>query len=217
MTRLLIATTNPDKLREIRGLLEGTPVEIVGLDDLSPIDEPEETGKTFQENAALKALYYDGAASAIRRKLQVVSGMDSSFNMKRTTNLVVAEDSGLVIDALDGEPGVYSARFLRADASYPERFAEIFRRLDARPDRPRTARFICALAVARDGKVVYEATGTVEGEIARAARGTRGFGYDPIFYYPPYGSTLAEVTEDEKLRVAHRGHAFRSLAKWLMK
>ena len=217
MTRLLIATTNPHKLREIRGLLEGVPVEIVGLDALSPIDEPEETGQTFSANAALKALYYDRAASAIRRKLQVVSGMDSSFNMKRTANLVVAEDSGLVIDALDGEPGVRSARFLSADATYPNRFAEIFRRLNERPDRPRTARFVCALAVARDGKVVFEATGTVEGEIARAARGTRGFGYDPIFYYPPYGSTLAEVTEDEKLRVAHRGHAFRSLAEWLMK
>ncbi len=217
MTRLLVATTNPHKLREIRGLLEGVPVEIVGLDALSPIDEPEETGRTFAENAALKAVYYDRAASAIRRKLQVVSGMDSSFNMKRTANLVVAEDSGLVIDALDGEPGVHSARFLGADATYPDRFAEIFRRLDERPDRPRSARFVCALAVARDGRVVFEATGTVEGEIAPAARGTRGFGYDPIFYYPPYGSTLAEVTDDEKLRVAHRGHAFRSLAEWLMK
>jgi XTP/dITP diphosphohydrolase len=129
----------------------------------------------------------------------------------------VAEDSGLVIDALDGEPGVRSARFLRPDATYPERFAEIFRRLEARPERPRTARFVCALALVRDGKVVYETTGTVEGEIARAARGSAGFGYDPIFYYPPYDSTLAEVTEEEKLRVAHRGQAFRSLARWLVK
>lgn len=217
MTRLLVATTNPDKLREISALLEAAPVEIVGLDAVSAIDEPAETGDTFEANAALKALHYDRAASAIRRKLQVVSGMDSSFNMKRTTNLVVAEDSGLVIDALDGEPGVRSARFLRPDATYPERFAEIFRRLDTHPERPRTARFVCALAVARDGKVVYQTTGTVEGEIARAPRGSGGFGYDPIFYYPPYGSTLAEVTEDEKLRVAHRGEAFRSLAKWLVK
>jgi XTP/dITP diphosphohydrolase len=122
-----------------------------------------------------------------------------------------------VIDALDGEPGVRSARFLRPDATYPERFAEIFRRLDRVPDRPRTARFICAVAVARDGAVVFETAGTIEGEIARAPRGTAGFGYDPIFYYPPYSSTLAEVTEAEKLRVAHRGEAFRALAKWLKK
>jgi len=217
MTRLLVATTNPHKLREIQGLLADSPVEIVGLADLSPIEKPEETGDTFEANAQLKALYYDRASSAIRRKLQVVSGMDSSFSLKRTTNLVVAEDSGLVIDALDGEPGVRSARFLRPDATYPERFAEIFRRLDARPERGRAARFVCALAVVRDGKVVYETTGTVEGEIARAPRGTHGFGYDPIFYYPPYGTTLAEVSEDEKLRVAHRGQAFRSLANWLKK
>jgi XTP/dITP diphosphohydrolase len=217
MTRLLVATTNPHKLREIRGLLEGTPVEILGLEALSPVEEPAETGDTFEANAALKALHYDRAASAMRRKLQVVSGMDSGFNIKRVRNLVVAEDSGLVIDALDGEPGVRSARFLRPDATYPERFAEIFRRLDARPERPRTARFVCALALVRDGKVVYETTGTVEGEIARAARGNAGFGYDPIFYYPPYESTLAEVTEEEKLRVAHRGQAFRSLARWLVK
>jgi XTP/dITP diphosphohydrolase len=217
MTRLLVATTNPDKLREINALLADAPVELVGLDALPPIAEPEETGRTFQANAALKALHYDVAASAIRRKLQVVAAMDSSLSVKRTTHLVVAEDSGLEIDALGGEPGVRSARFVRPDATYPERFAEIFRRLDARPDRPRTARFVCALAVVRDGAVVFETTGTIEGEIARAPRGTRGFGYDPIFYYPPYGSTLAEVTEDEKLRVAHRGEAFRSLATWLKK
>jgi XTP/dITP diphosphohydrolase len=217
MTRLLVATTNPNKLREIRALLADAPVELVGLDALPPIVEPEETGQSFEANAELKALHYDRAASAIRRKLQVVAAMDSSLSVKRTTNLVVAEDSGLVIDALDGEPGVRSARFLRPDATYPERFAEIFRRLDKVPERPRTARFVCALAVVRDGVVVFETTGRIEGEIAREPRGDRGFGYDPIFYYPPYGSTLGEVTEDEKLRVAHRGEAFRSLAKWLKK
>jgi XTP/dITP diphosphohydrolase len=217
MTRLLVATTNPHKLREITALLADAPVQLVGLDALPPIEEPEETGKTFAANAALKALHYDRAASAIRRKLQVVAAMDSSLSVKRTTNLVVAEDSGLVIDALEGEPGVLSARFVRPDAAYPERFAEIFRRLDRVPDRPRTARFVCAVAVARDGAIVFETTGTIEGEIARAPRGNAGFGYDPIFYYPPYSSTLAEVTEAEKLRVAHRGEAFRSLAKWLKK
>jgi XTP/dITP diphosphohydrolase len=217
MKRLLVATTNPNKLREIRGLLADAPVEIVGLETLPPIEEPEETGKTFQANAALKALYYDRESAAIRRKLQVVSGMDSTLSLKRTTNLVVAEDSGLVIDALEGEPGVRSARFVSPDATYPERFAEIYRRLAKVPSRPRTARFVCAVAVARDGVVIFETTGTVEGEVAPAPSGSGGFGYDPIFYYPPYKSTLAEVNEEKKLRVAHRGQAFRALAEWLKK
>ena len=197
--RLIVATTNPHKLREIRGVLAGGDFAIAGLGDFAPVGEPEETGRTFQENARLKALYYS-------RHVTARVGPDA---------LVVAEDSGLVVDALDGEPGVRSARFLRSDASYEERFAEIFRRLDDRADRPRTARFICALAAARHDRIVFETTGTIEGEVTPAARGSGGFGYDPIFYYPPYSRTLAEVSEEEKLRVAHRGKAFRQLADWL--
>lgn len=218
MTRLIVATTNPHKLREIRGLLDDVPVDLVGLDVLGPIPEPEETGETFEENARLKAMYYDTATSASRRKLHASSRtlqtVASAFR-REAHDLLVAEDSGLVIDALDGDPGVRSARFLRPDASYAERFAEIFKRLDDRPDQPRTARFVCAVAVVGDRRVVFETRGTVEGEIAREARGSGGFGYDPIFYYPPYKCTLAEVTEAAKLRVAHRGRAFRALAQWL--
>jgi XTP/dITP diphosphohydrolase len=213
MTRVLVATTNPHKLREIRGLLAEVPVELVGLDVLPPVEHPEETGDTFEANARLKALYYDAASSGSRWKRREPAPVASGVG--RPIDLTVAEDSGLVIDALDGEPGIRSARFLRADATYPERFAEIFRRLEARKDQPRTARFICALAVVRGGDVVFETRGTVEGEITRGPRGTAGFGYDPIFYYPNYGCTLAEVTETEKLQVAHRGQAFRSLARWL--
>ena len=199
MTRLLIATTNLNKLREIREVLADRPVELVSLSDLPPIAEPDETGQTFQENARLKAFYYaNHVAPAAGPRV-----------------LTVAEDSGLVVDALDGEPGVRSARFLRADATYPERFAEIYRRLAARPDRPRTARFICALAVVRGGDLLFETTGSIEGEIGETPRGSGGFGYDPIFHYPSYGRTLAEVTDAEKLRVAHRGHAFRKLGEWL--
>ena len=191
--RLLVATTNPGKLREIHGLLSSVPVTLVGLSDCPAVPEPEETGTTFAENARAKALYY---ASHCRL-------------------LTVAEDSGLVIDALDGEPGVRSARFLRPDATYPERFAEIYRRLGRQPARPRSARFVCALAVARADRVLYEADGVAEGEIVEPPRGEGGFGYDPIFYYPPYCRTLAEVEADAKLRVAHRGVAFRKLAAWL--
>jgi XTP/dITP diphosphohydrolase len=190
--RLLIATTNRDKLREIRSLLSDTGVELLTLHDLAPIAEPEETGATFADNARLKAHYY-----------AALTGLTT-----------VAEDSGLVIDALDGEPGVYSARFLRPDASYPERFAEIFRRLAAHPDRGRRARFVCAVAVVNAGRILYETVGTVEGEIADQPRGDHGFGYDPIFYYPPYHTTMAEVSESAKLAVAHRGQAFRALASW---
>jgi XTP/dITP diphosphohydrolase len=196
--RLLLATTNQDKLREIRGLLAGAPVEVVSLRDVPPVAEPEETGLTFEANARLKALYYDDA---------LPGGADYT----------VSEDSGLIIDALGGEPGVHSARFLHPAATYPERFAEIYRRLgpSPSPSRPWSARFVCAVAVVREGIVVHETTGTVEGEIAAAPRGEGGFGYDPIFHYPPYGCTLAEVAEEVKLRVAHRGEAFRSLARWL--
>ena len=200
-TRLLVATTNPDKLREIRAILGRLPVEILTLQDLDPVPEPEETGTTFADNARLKARYYDRA-------------LDRTEGERPFT---VAEDSGLVIDALEGAPGVHSARFLGPDASYPERFAEIDRRLEAVPAAKRRARFICALTVVRRSEIVFETTGTVEGEVAESPKGTRGFGYDPIFYYPPYGRTLGEVTDDEKRRVAHRGEAFRRLAMWLEK
>ena len=199
MTRLLVATTNPDKLREIRAILGRLPVKILTLEDVDPVPEPEETGKTFIDNARLKARYYD-------RWLDRLDG---------ERPCTVAEDSGLVIDALEGAPGVHSARFLRQDASYPERFAEIDRRLAAVPEAKRRARFICALTVVCSGEIVFETTGTIEGEVAEGPKGTGGFGYDPIFYYPPYGRTLGEVTDDEKRRVAHRGEAFRRLAIWL--
>ena len=191
--QLLVATTNRDKIREIRSLLADTPVDLLTLSDIPPVAEPEETGETFQENARLKARYY-----------ATHSGM-----------LTVAEDSGLVIDALDGEPGVRSARFLRPDASYPERFAAIFERLAQNPDRPRTARFVCALTVVDGDRMVFETIGTVEGTIASAASGVSGFGYDPIFYYPLYRATLAQVDEHQKLAIAHRGQAFRALAEWI--
>jgi XTP/dITP diphosphohydrolase len=191
--RLLVATTNPDKFREISTLLTEVPVTLVGLQDVGPTVEPVESGAAFEENARLKALAYAA----------------------QTGETTVAEDSGLEVDALGGEPGVHSARFVRPDASYPERFAAIYARLAAQPGAVRSARFVCAVAVARGGRVVFETRGTVEGEIAAEPRGTAGFGYDPIFYYPPYRKTLAEVTEREKLAVAHRGKAFRALADWL--
>lgn len=199
---LLIATTNPNKLREIRGIMADVPVVLHSLAELSPVAEPDETGVTFADNARLKARYYSEHLSA--------GGAPWAASA-----LTIAEDSGLVIDALDGEPGVRSARFLREDATYAERFEEIYRRLARRSDAPRSARFVCALTAMRGRDVVFETTGIVEGEIARAPAGAGGFGYDPIFLFPEYGRTLAQVGDEEKRRVAHRGHAFRALAGWL--
>ena len=193
MRTLLVATTNPGKLREIQWLMAGVAVHLASLADLPPIEEPEETGTTFEENARLKARYYSA----------------------RSGLWTVAEDSGLVIDALGGEPGVRSARYLRPDATYPERFVDLYRRLDSQRDAPRSARFVAALASAEDGTITYETTGVVEGTIADEPRGGGGFGYDPIFVYPPYARTLAEVTEPEKIAVAHRGIAFRRFAEWI--
>jgi XTP/dITP diphosphohydrolase len=199
--RILIATTSGDKLREIRALLGSLAVQLLSLSDFPPVPEPAETGSTFQQNARLKATYYERV---------ILAGSPGA-----SLDCTVAEDSGLQIDALNGQPGVHSARFLRPDATYSERFDEIYRRLAAMPDAPRTARFISALCAVRRGTVVYETTGAVEGRISDTPRGTGGFGYDPILYYPPYGRTLGETTEGEKLRVAHRGHAFRAFALWL--
>lgn len=192
--RLLVATTNRDKLREIAEILADTSVELTTLADVPPVAAPEEHGHTFAENAREKALYYAGA----------------------TGRLVVAEDSGLEIDALDKAPGVESARFGGVEATYPQKFALIYDALRARGLTTSTARFVCALAVATPGEVVFEARGTVEGQIAPEPRGRGGFGYDPIFFYPPFGCTLAEAGA-RKAEVSHRGEAFRKLREFLVR
>jgi XTP/dITP diphosphohydrolase len=221
MTRLLIATTSRDKLREIHGLLGHLPIELLSLRDFPAAPEPDETGATFSENARIKALCYDDSVAQPAAVVPASAEAYGGTSPKRQREggqgplFTVAEDSGLVVEALGGEPGVYSARFVRPDATYPERFAEIYRRLAEQPNAPRTARFVCAVAVVQGGTVVYETEGTVEGEVAAVPHGDQGFGYDPIFYYPPYGRTLADVSEADKLRVAHRGQAFRKLAAWL--
>jgi len=195
--RLLIATTNHDKVREIRQLLDGIPFDLVTLAEWPLVAAPDETGVTFEDNARAKALYYAAA----------------------TGELTVAEDSGLAIDALDGAPGVESARFGGAHTTYPDKFALIYealrvRRVHETREHADTARFVCAVALARGDRVLFETRGTVEGRIAPKPTGEGGFGYDPIFFYPPYGQTLAEAG-DRKAAVSHRGEAFRSLAAFL--
>jgi XTP/dITP diphosphohydrolase len=190
--RILVATTNGHKVREIRELLDGAPIELVTLAAWPDVAAPEETGSTFGENARAKARYYAAA----------------------TGELTVAEDSGLEIDALDGAPGVESARYGGVDSSYPEKFALIYDALRRRGAADSAARFVCAVALARGGEILFETRGTVEGRIAAEPRGTGGFGYDPIFFYPPYGETLAEAG-DRKAAVSHRGAAFRTLRAYL--
>jgi XTP/dITP diphosphohydrolase len=192
MTPLVVATTNPHKTREIRDLLDGVAFEIVTLAAWPDARPPDETGATFAENARAKALYY----AAI------------------TGELTVAEDSGLEIDALGGAPGVESARYGGPDASYPQKFALIARALAAKGSPESAARFVCALALARGTRILFEARGTIEGHIAREPKGGGGFGYDPIFFYPPWGITLAEAG-DRKSAVSHRGAAFRQLRGFL--
>jgi len=192
MLRLVIATTNQHKIGEIRELLADLPIELVTLGEWPGSPVAEETGATFAENARAKALHY----AAI------------------TGELTVAEDSGLEIAALGGRPGVESARFGGPAASYPEKFALIYDALARSGSADRTARFVCALALARGDAVLFEARGTVEGTIAPEPKGTAGFGYDPIFFYPAWGITLAEAGE-RKSRVSHRAAAFRELARYL--
>jgi XTP/dITP diphosphohydrolase len=190
-TVLVAATSNPNKFREIRALLP--EIAVATLDAWPDVAVPDETGRTFEENARQKALYYAAATGA----------------------LVVAEDSGLEIDALGGAPGIESARYGGVEASYPRKFALIEEALGRAGVRDRTARFVCALALARGGEILFEARGTVDGSIAPEARGAGGFGYDLIFFYPPYGRTLGEVSDAEKAAVSHRARAFGQLRAFL--
>ena len=189
---ILLATTNPGKIREIAAILEGAPVSLVTLTSFPDAEEPEETGTTFAENARLKALYYSRA-----------TGLPS-----------VADDSGLEIEALDNAPGVHSARWYGSD--YAVKFRVIYRLLGERGLETSPARFVAAVAFAEDGRIAFESRGVVEGEIARSPAGTHGFGYDPVFYYPPLGCTLAQVDGDAKARVSHRGAAFRAFKEYLV-
>ena len=191
--RLLIATTNPHKIAEIRRMLDGLDIEFVTLDAWPRLEPPAETGTTFEENARAKAEYYARA----------------------TAQLTVAEDSGLEIDALGGAPGIHSARYGGEETSYPEKFALLYRALASAKALDSPARFVCAAALTTPTEILFEARGTIEGRVAPEPKGSNGFGYDPIFFYPQYNRTLGEVSAEEKLAVSHRGHAFREVRLFL--
>jgi XTP/dITP diphosphohydrolase len=188
------ATTNPGKLREFRLIFEaygGGGIDLRPLEGLAAIAAPEETGATFAANAALKACYY------------------SAF----TEDLLFADDSGLELEALRGAPGVYSARYAGPAATDAENNAKVLAALAGSQER--AARFVCSIALARGGKLLGTFTDAVEGWMTEEARGSFGFGYDPLFYYEPFGGTFGETAPERKLLVSHRGKALARLIREL--
>ncbi len=190
---LLLASQNPGKLSEMKLLVDGLPFRVLSPRELGIVDAPEETGESFLENARLKALHYAG----------------------RSGLMAVADDSGISVDALGGQPGLYSSRFGGEGASDLERNRLLLEKLREVPWEKRGAHFTSAVVAARAGRVLFEAQERVDGLIATQMRGGNGFGYDPLFYYPPFGKTFGEVPHEEKDRVSHRGKSFARLRRFL--
>lgn len=200
MRRILIATSNAGKLRDFAGAAVTHGIEINGIPNFASLPLVVEDGQTFEENARKKAEEYS----------RHVPG-----------EIVVADDSGIEIDALNGAPGVHSARYAadephKADANTDDEAnnARVLRELKNVPAEQRTGRFVCVLAAARDGNTLVTFHGTAEGVILDAPRGTNGFGYDPLFYFPQIKKTFAELSAEEKARYSHRGAAFRRFLEW---
>ena len=195
MERVIFATGNEGKMREIRSILADTFPEILSMKEAGIETDAAEDGTTYEENALIKARAVAAAAEGI----------------------VLADDSGLEIDYLNREPGVYSARYMGEDTSYRVKNAALIRRLEGVPEEKRTARFVCAIAaVLPDGRELT-VRATIEGRIGYEEKGSNGFGYDPIFYVPEMGKTTAELTEEEKNLVSHRGKALRLMKEELKK
>lgn len=192
-TELVLASQNPGKLAEMRVLLEGLPFRVLGAGEIGIREAPDETGLTFLENAVLKARHYSRLAG----------------------RLAVADDSGLSVDALDGKPGLYSSRFGGEGATDRDRNRLLLETLAGVPRDKRGAHFTSAVAVARGDDIIFQVVESVHGIIADEPRGENGFGYDPLFFYPPFGRTFGEVPSAEKDRVSHRGKAFARLREAL--
>lgn len=184
MRKLVVATKNEGKAREVAQILSGLPFVVVSLADYPDAPDVEETGATFVENAVIKAKAYT----------------------EYTGEMALADDSGLEVDALDGAPGIFSSRFA---PTTPERNAKLLDMMKNIPDGKRTARFRCAIAIATQAGEVTVSEGSVEGVIARMEKGTNGFGYDPVFYLPEFGKHMAELSDEEKNAISHRGVALR--------
>jgi XTP/dITP diphosphohydrolase len=198
MRRVLVASSNPGKLRDFTAAASQYGIEIAPVPEFASLPQVEETGETFEANARLKAEHY---------------------SLAMAHELVLADDSGLEVDVLNGAPGVRSARFAADDApsgvpSDAQNNTRLLRELSAVPDDRRTARFVCVIAAARDGTLLATFSGESQGMILRAPRGSSGFGYDPLFFVPDIGKTFAELAPEEKAAISHRGRAFRNFLQW---
>ena len=189
--RLSCATTNAGKLSEFQLAL--ADLDVVSLPGLRSIPPCEETGATFEENAIQKAVYYS----------------------KHCIGPLFVDDSGLEVDALGGEPGVYSARYAGLHATDDANNRLLLDRIRGVPER--TARFVCVVALAESGRILGTFRATVEGHLTGEPRGTNGFGYDPLFYYPPFGGTFGEAPLEEKMKVSHRSKALRLMREYLLR
>lgn len=197
---ILLATSNAGKLRDFAGAAAPLGIAIANIPHFSSLPEVVEDGASFEENARKKA---------------------ESYSLAVPGELVLADDSGLEIDALGGAPGVHSARYAADQPHAAEgnsddeaNNAKVLRELKSIPADKRTARFVCVLAVARDGQTLHTCRGSAEGFILDAPRGKNGFGYDPLFYFPQIGKTFAELSAEEKAQYSHRGAAFREFLEW---
>ncbi len=200
--KIIAATGNRDKVTEIKEILRDMETHVVTMKEAGVFVEAEETGETFLENAVIKA-------KAVAKKAAEVKGWEDA--------VVMADDSGLVIDALNGEPGICSARYLGHDTPYSKKNADILRRLKDVPEEKRGARFMCAIAAVCPDGAVLTTQAAFEGRIGYEERGENGFGYDPIFYLPEKGRTSAELSSDEKNSISHRGKALRQMRDKLKK
>lgn len=193
MKKIIFATGNQGKLREIRAILKDADVEVLSMKEAGFDGDIEENGTTFEENALIKA-----------RTIAAVTGLPT-----------LADDSGLEIDYLNGEPGIYSARYLGEDTPHSVKNPNLIGRLAGVPDEKRTARFVCAVAAVFPGDIEKCVRATMEGRIAYEEAGKNGFGYDPIFYLPEYGCTNAQLTPEQKNAISHRGKALRAMCEEL--
>lgn len=187
--RVIVASGNQGKIKEIREILAPLDLEVVSMKDAGIEVDVEETGQSFEENALLKA---KGIATL-------------------TDDLVIADDSGLEIDYLNKEPGIYSARYLGRDVSYDIKNQNLLDRMEGVPDEKRSARFVCAVAAILPNKKELVVRGVMEGRIGYEIKGEYGFGYDPIFYLPEYGKSSAEILPEEKNKISHRGKALQKM------
>ena len=190
---IIFATGNQEKMKEIRMILADIGIPILSMKEAGITADIVENGKTFEENAIIKA----------------------KTIMELTGDMALADDSGLEIDYLNGEPGIYSARYMGEDTSYDIKNRSLIERLEGVPEEKRTARFVCSIACALPDGRILTSRGTMEGHIGYVIKGSNGFGYDPIFYLPEFGCTSAELSPDQKNEVSHRGKALREMRRKL--